>query len=103
MLLDSRKPARQATGVFLQDGLRLAPMKGWKAVIMHTLATKGRITAADLPPGTRLAAEIHRLKWKMGVRIHNDPTSNRNGIGSHAVYRPLGVLSVVEFDRGGRD
>lgn len=91
------KPAR---GIFEQDGNRLAPLSGRQAEVVYRLATRGRLTAADCAPGLRLSAIIFRLRYQRGLRIKTDLETNRRGDGQFAIYRPLGNLSVIEYEAG---
>lgn len=101
-LADSPPKWKPASGIFAQDGNRLTPLKGRQAEVVYTLATRGKISAAECVPGLRLSAIIFRLRYQHGLRIKTDLEANSRGDGHFAIYRPIGALSVIEYEPGAK-
>lgn len=97
MNLSENKPKRKpAKGVFIEDGRKIE-LGGGEAEFARLLADVGEVRATDFPPGFRLSSVVHRLRWKRGLKVLTQPEPNASGQGTHAVYRPVGELGVVEF------
>lgn len=61
---------------------------GWALTVLRKAGGRG-VTTAELPPGLRWSAYIHKLRL-LGVQIHTTREANRGPMGGHHARYRLG-------------
>ncbi|WP_417497760.1 hypothetical protein [Maricaulis sp.] len=91
------KPARLTVEI---DGNRRA-FVGRNAEIMRAMIERGSVSSAEIEPGVRLAAIVHRLKRSHSISIASARFCNARGDGGeYAAYSLTAPARLVEYQPG---